>query len=212
MLWSINIWASWVDDMIGIGKRSNVLKAKDELMTHFECEDVGELKEYVGCKIEYDPDKRKLKMTQPVLLQSLQDEFDLPGGEIPATPAIPGSVLSEIKGKPLPEAEQKVYRSGTGKLLHLMKWSRPDTLNAVRELSRFMSEAGAEHRECLDRLHPAARTLRSQSLHGLADAVCARLRGIGARLRTHRPARASRHNAGLVKIRRMVSRSQSAAA
>ena len=37
--------------------------------------------------------------------------------------------------------EQKKYRSGTGKLLHMMRWSRPDNLNAVRELSKHMKEA-----------------------------------------------------------------------
>ena len=38
--------------------------------------------------------------------------------------------------------EQTNYRKGVGKLLHLMKWSRPEILNAVHDLSRFMT-AGA---------------------------------------------------------------------
>jgi hypothetical protein len=40
---------------------------------------------------------------------------------------------------------EKKYRSGVGKLLHMMRWTRPDILNAVRELSRFMSKAKPEH-------------------------------------------------------------------
>ena len=40
---------------------------------------------------------------------------------------------------------QMKYRSGTGKLLHLMKWWRPDVLSSVRELSRFMTGAMAYH-------------------------------------------------------------------
>ena len=34
--------------------------------------------------------------------------------------------------------EQKLYRSGTGKLLYLVKHSRPDIANAVRELSKVL--------------------------------------------------------------------------
>eukprot|EP00957_Ditylum_brightwellii_P003673 278508-Ditylum_brightwellii.AAC.1 len=35
------------------------------------------------------------------------------------------------------------YWKGTGKLLQMMKWSCPEVLNSVRELSRFMSGNGA---------------------------------------------------------------------
>ena len=41
--------------------------------------------------------------------------------------------------------DQKTYRLGVGKLLFLMKWSRPDVLNSVRDLSRFMSCAQPSH-------------------------------------------------------------------
>jgi hypothetical protein len=37
------------------------------------------------------------------------------------------------------------FRKGVGKLLHMMRWSRPDTLNAVRELSRNMTHATTTH-------------------------------------------------------------------
>ena len=37
------------------------------------------------------------------------------------------------------------YRKGTGILLHMMRWSRPETLNAVRELSRHLKEATGKH-------------------------------------------------------------------
>ena len=49
--------------------------------------------EYVGCKIDYRPQEGMMRLTQPVLLQSFKDEFELPDEETPATPAVPGSVL-----------------------------------------------------------------------------------------------------------------------
>jgi hypothetical protein len=36
------------------GKGEGVKKAKAHMMELFDCDDVGELKEYVGCKVDYD--------------------------------------------------------------------------------------------------------------------------------------------------------------
>jgi hypothetical protein len=79
-------------------------------------------------------------------LQSYTDEFDLPEGENPRTPATPGGVLR--RGDPkdnISDTEQSTYRSGVGKLLHMMKWTRPEIQNAVRELSRYMAGATRAH-------------------------------------------------------------------
>jgi hypothetical protein len=133
------------------GQREAVLQAKEELKKHFKTDDVGELNEYVGCKVERDKDR--IKLTQPVLLQSFHDEFTLPDGETPATPATPGEVLQKCDPEDeLQGDELRYYRSGTGKLLHLMKWSRPEILNAVRELSRFMTGASLAHLKAMHRV------------------------------------------------------------
>jgi hypothetical protein len=147
------LWISWVDDCLVVGKKGGVLKAKEEMMSRFDCDEVGEMKEYVGCKVERDWENGSLKLTQPVLLQSFTDEFDLPDGNCSNTPAVPGDVLR--KGNPgdeVPAALQATYRSGVGKLLHMMKWTRPETLNAVRELSRFMTGATMAHLQAMYRV------------------------------------------------------------
>jgi hypothetical protein len=93
-----------------------------------------------------------VKLTQPVLLQSYTDEFTIPEGEAPRTPATPGEVLQQ--GEPadfVDDDEQSTYRSGVGKLLHMMKWTRPEILNAVRELSRFMAGATRAHMNAMYR-------------------------------------------------------------
>jgi len=41
--------------------------------------------------------------------------------------------------------QQSDYRKGTGILLHMMRWSRPEVLNAVRELSRHLKEGTKKH-------------------------------------------------------------------
>ena len=44
----------------------------------FETDEEGEMRECVGVKLDIDRQKRTMKMTQPVLIQSYKDEFDLP--------------------------------------------------------------------------------------------------------------------------------------
>ena len=104
--------------------------AKKGMTDCFDCDEVGELMEFVGCKLDRTDDS--LQITQPVLMQSFVDEFALPEGSAAATPAEPGSVLMKAWAYEAVDAElQTMYQSGVGKLIHIMKWSRPDVLNAV---------------------------------------------------------------------------------
>jgi hypothetical protein len=129
------LWLSWVDDCIVAGKKKEVLQAKDSMMELFDCDNVGELNEYVGCKVDYDQEAGIMKLTQPVMIQSFKDEFDLPEGKASNTPAIPGTVMSEGELQNQVNAKtQSLYRSGIGKLLHMMRWTRPKIMNSVREL------------------------------------------------------------------------------
>ena len=122
-------------------------------MTKFECDEVGELKEYVGCKIDWNKEEKWMKLTQPVLLQSFSDEFDIEGGKNPVTPAEAGLILQASETEYVMDAKmQYIYRKGVGKLLHMMRWSRPDTLNSVRELSRFMREGNVKHLKSMHRV------------------------------------------------------------
>jgi hypothetical protein len=92
----------------------------------------------VGCKIYRDEDS--VKFTQPVLIQSYEDEFELNKTQQVFTPAEQCNVLMKCdKGTELGGKEQKKYQSGVGKLLHMMRWSPPEIYSAVRELSRFMT-------------------------------------------------------------------------
>lgn len=48
------MWISWIDDMLCIGCPKDVEKSKNEFVKVFDCDDIGEFKEYVGCKITRD--------------------------------------------------------------------------------------------------------------------------------------------------------------
>ena len=131
------LWISWFDDCLVTWNKKNVLYAKSEMMSRFDCDESGVLNEYIRCKLDWNREQRTIKLTQPVLLQSLKDEFDITKGQKPATPAEPGSILTmEKDAQIMKESDQKTYLSGIGMLLHMMKWSRPEISNAARELSK----------------------------------------------------------------------------
>jgi hypothetical protein len=91
---------------------------------YFNCGNVGELKEYVGCKIERKIDKKMLVILQPVIIQSFIDAFSIIYNEKIETPASSGKLSSPVaSGEGLNEKEQKRYRTGVGKLLYLLRWS-----------------------------------------------------------------------------------------
>ena len=93
-----------------------------------------------------------MKLTQPVLLQSFEDEFDMPDGQAPNTPAIPSTISQDVEERNRVDCrEQKTFRSGVGKLSHLKRWSRPEIGNAVRELTRMTGKAGMTHMTAMKR-------------------------------------------------------------
>ncbi|KAL7563155.1 hypothetical protein ACA910_014434 [Epithemia clementina (nom. ined.)] len=149
--WGLILWMSWIDDFVVCGSPEGVKQAKAAMQEQFECDDCGQLNEYIGCKVDLNRQQRFIKLTQPVLIRSFNDEFELPN-EAHSTPSTPGEVLEPCQPEELLNpTDQKTYRSGVGKLLHLMKWSRPDILNSVRELSRYMKAAGHRHLKAMRR-------------------------------------------------------------
>ena len=58
------------------------------------------------------------------------------------TPGTPGfNIVKPKEDELITEKEQELYRSGVGSLLYLVKHSRPDLANIVRELAKCMNGA-----------------------------------------------------------------------
>ena len=159
------LWLSWIDDCLCIGPKKQVEKYVKQMNEMFDCEDVGKMVEYVGCKVELNEDTRSIKLTQPVLLQSFQDEFQLPNRNYD-TPAEPKKQLRKtIEGQEVGAEEQTKYRAGVGKMLHLMRWTRPDIWNAVRELSRRMVNSNLDHMKAMLRVMKYCIDTRDKGWH-----------------------------------------------
>jgi hypothetical protein len=147
------IWISWVDDCLLVGHQDEVKKYHAKMNEYFDCNNVGELREYVGCKIERKIEKRMLMISQPVIIQSFIDEFSIISKEKIEIPASSGELFSPVSsGDELNEKEQKRYRTGIGKLLYLLRWSRPDILNITRKLSRHFLKANEAHMKAMRRV------------------------------------------------------------
>ena len=80
------------------GSRKIVTNDKNEMMERFDCDDVGDVIEYVGCKIEQNLEKGWTKITQPVMIQSFGDEFKIKESRKPKTPAEAGTMLTAASG------------------------------------------------------------------------------------------------------------------
>jgi hypothetical protein len=132
------IMMSWIHDNMIVGLSDLVMKLKKDLMKQFECDDCGELTEYIGNKIKCVGED-VIGLVQTVLTQSYEDEFEL-GKRCYNTPAQPGTVLMHpTKGKEVLSAtNQTTLRSGVGKLMYQMQYSRPNSAQAVCDLAQYM--------------------------------------------------------------------------
>ena len=146
-LYGLVVILSWIDDLLIFGKCEWVLHYKKKIIDLIDCNDIGPLTDYIGNKIEFNHDECWVRLTQPALLRSFKDEFTVSKpNRCLKTPAIPGSVLrAGMAEEGISAKDQKTYHLGVGKLLFLMKWTWPDVLNSVMDLSRFMSCARPSH-------------------------------------------------------------------
>jgi hypothetical protein len=91
-------------------------------------------------------------LVQTVLTQNYEDEFNL-GNKCYNTPAQPGMVLMHPgQGEEVLNSEdQTTLRSGMGKLMYQMQYSRPNIAQAVHDLARSMTCGNTKTLEAMKR-------------------------------------------------------------
>ena len=130
------LMVSWVDDILAVGHPEVIQEMENDLKKAFVCKYKGELNKYIGCKADLSHDKNGLGMvnvTQPVLVQKLEESFDVAGGKNPKTTALVGQVLvrRDISGI-LGSVKTTKFRSGTANFLFMTQWSRPEIFNTTQ--------------------------------------------------------------------------------
>jgi Reverse transcriptase (RNA-dependent DNA polymerase) len=144
----------YVDDGGIFGTEDEILRVLTELKKEFVIKSLGKLEHFVGCHIienkqSKNETKKGLKIHQPKLLNNLKKHFGKLVSKVRSykTPAAPKTVIMRPKpGDPIiSEEDQTKFRSGVGMLLYLVKHSRPDINNAVRELAKVADGATEAH-------------------------------------------------------------------
>jgi hypothetical protein len=136
----------YVDDCLCIGNTKMIdetirLLTKEGLTLKVE----DTLKDYLSCEILFAKDGKKAWIGQPHLMKNLIQKFGKIAStmQVYNTPGTPGKGILKVKDDKakITQQEQSLYRSGVGMLLYLVKHSRPDIANTVRELAKVMEGA-----------------------------------------------------------------------
>ena len=138
----------YVDDGGILGTKAVIQDTMEKLSSSLSIKRMGSIESFVGCVLTTDMKNKTIWVTQPKLIGHLKEKFaeEVPNKEV-KIPAGPGfRVLKPRDTDPLiSEDQQARYRTGVGMLLYLVKLSRPDISNAVRELTKVLSGATETH-------------------------------------------------------------------
>lgn len=145
--------AVWVDDSLLVGNQKAIDRTIQDLRREgFTLKVEGNLQDYLSCEITIDRDKKMGWIHQPHLLDKLEKQF---GEEVKnmqryRTPGTPGQGILRGTNAKVDQEKHKTYRSGVGMLLYLVKHTRPDISNAVRELTKALdAPSPAAYKEML---------------------------------------------------------------
>ena len=141
----------YVDDGGIFSSKEEIKEVLEALKKHFIVKDLGKMETFVGCKIIEHQNMTLIH--QPKLIKHLKEQF----GELVqnmktyTTPAAPKTIITRPgKGELLiSPQDQTKFRSGVGMLLYLVKHSRLDIANSVRELSKVADGANYAHWKAL---------------------------------------------------------------
>jgi hypothetical protein len=144
----------YVDDFLLLGDEKDISEVLEEIKSAYLVKELGEVENFVRCKIKFE--KGSVFLSQPDIIKKMENDFgeELVQGlgeyKTPGTPG-EGIVRPSAVDELICESDQKIFRSGIGSLLYLMKDSCPVISNAVRELSNVMDGATPAHLKSLYR-------------------------------------------------------------
>jgi len=156
----------YVDDCFVVGDKLAVQTALSDIQKVFNITRSENIEDFIGCHIKRSGDK--VLLSQPDLIKKMLDKFEdkiekLKDYETPAATSthVRRCVTDE---EILDEEAQQNFRSGVGSLLYLLKHSRPDLSNSVRELSKVMDRANKAHEKMLYRVIKFVQQTQHRSL------------------------------------------------
>jgi hypothetical protein len=143
----------YVDDGIITGSEKMMYETVNDLNKVFKVKLERSIQDFLGCEIICE--NGCLSIGQERIVDKLKNlNKNLNESVKWTTPSAPNFfvVRSRSKAEMIPTEKQKDFRSIIGTLLYLVKLSRPDIANPVRELSKVMDGAAPGHEKELKRL------------------------------------------------------------
>ena len=145
----------YVDDNLTIGDQVAIDEMLVEIQKHgFSITIDHELTDYLSCEIKFSKDGTKAWLGQPHMVKKIRKTFgeEVKGLQKYRTPGTPGQGLVRVTddADKVSVELQSRYRTGCGMLLYMIKHSRPDMVNAVRELTKCLDGCSqASYKEML---------------------------------------------------------------
>jgi len=133
---------NYVDDIFLCCKNKGKIKIiKGILSKRFAIKDLGDIKEYLGIRIDYDCKDGKMELSQNEYIEFLAKEYSVENSKLYKTPM---ETKLKIESSDLHDESLK-YRNLLGALLYISSCTRPDISYSVNYLSRFQN--------CYNRTH-----------------------------------------------------------
>ena len=135
----------YVDDIILAAKNEKQLKqVKEDLSNKFNIKDLGELKYFLGIKVEQNKESGSIWIGQPAYTENLLKRLGIQDSKPTSTPAEVSSKLKPAPSQAEP-VNQTEYQSAVGSLMYLAVSTRLDIAFSVNNLARFNSNPQKEH-------------------------------------------------------------------
>ena len=133
----------YIDDSTIIGTRENIDKIITKIKTIFTIKIERELNDFLKCNIFSNKNKNEYWILQNYLVSKLITIFGkmlkkIRQINISGTPRGVQKIINKINEKLLIDKYKK-FRSGINNLIYLLKYSKLEFSNTIRELSRYFS-------------------------------------------------------------------------
>jgi hypothetical protein len=134
----------YVDDTLFLGSNKNYVNTiKAKFMKRWECQDLGEPKEFLGIHMSRKG-KHMLELNQRTYLEKVLERFRMQDCK-PAPTPLPAGYKPTDNMVPLDKDIQKHFQVIIGSLLYLMLGTRPDIAYTVCKLAQFAANPSQDH-------------------------------------------------------------------